>query len=209
MMLVTLELAKQFLGIPGSDTTQDVWLTFEIEALSDAVETYCQRDFNESASPLSASYTPANPGALLLPGYPILDVSKVTVTAQDGTASDLALGDYFVKHAVGLLYKTGTNDWSGYKQVDVAYKQGFASAPPLVQRVVLDILKSRYLTKDQDPTRNVRTETVYEVSSTTYESQTAFIAGSAMGGVLGMYASSLDYYRSEKAVAPFFDEDLL
>lgn len=208
-MLVTLELAKAYLGIPAGDTAQDVWLTIEIEGISDAIETYCQRDFNEDAAPRQASFQPFESGSLLLPGFPILEVSKVTVTDFEDVATDLAQGDYFIQYATGLLFKTGTNSWLPYAKVEVTYKQGFSTVPPLVQRITLDLLKSRYMTQGQDPTRNVRAETVYEVSSVTYESQTAFIAGAGMGGVLGMYASSLDFYRSERAVAPFFDGSLL
>lgn len=59
-MLTTVEMVKKQLNIPDEDTTQDEHIERMIKAASDAIETYCRRDFSEEFT-LPKDYDPDNP----------------------------------------------------------------------------------------------------------------------------------------------------
>jgi len=59
-MLTTVETVKKQLNIPLDDTTDDDTIKRMIKATSDAIETYCRRDFSEEFT-LPKDYDPDNP----------------------------------------------------------------------------------------------------------------------------------------------------
>src|SRR5690606_39433469 len=74
--LTTIEAVRQQLGLDPSDTSQDEVLARLINSASDAIRTYCDRDFARARREdrLEGSGRPE----LLLPLYPVIRVESVT-----------------------------------------------------------------------------------------------------------------------------------
>lgn len=197
-MLVSIEEAREWLGVDVFDETANTWLQLEIGALSAAVENYCGRRIL-SGPGTTTIQGPVSRPEVLLKHFPVTAVTSV-IGHMGETAAPVPSTAYSWFGETGEFYGRAVHNWSQYDEIEINYIGGFTETPPSVKSVLLDLLKSRFMTKDQDPTRAIKTETVYEVSSVTYESQ----RGVSFHSLLGKYTDTLDMYKAEPAVMWYF-----
>src|SRR5690606_32160216 len=103
--LTTIEAARQQLGLGPSHTSQDAVLARMINSASDAIRTYCDRDFAR-AQRTDRLEGPGGP-VLLLPLYPVLQVESVIA---DGTL--VPVEEYDVDAQAGRLIRR-RGSWPG------------------------------------------------------------------------------------------------
>lgn len=135
--LTTLEELKSELLISGN--TEDSYLARLINSASDAIRSYCGRDFakDRRTEKRSGSGTPL----LLLPLYPIAEVDSVIV---DGAA--LSPDSYDIDAKMGALIRVG-GIWpaSSERNITVTYTGGYvtpvqaAADPDLTRNLPYDI----------------------------------------------------------------------
>jgi hypothetical protein len=133
--LATLSEVKELLSIKGAD--DDAVLS----RLITSVSSYIKQELNNPI--LSAAYTEAYDGTgrdmLVLPQWPITDVTAVTVSgvpvaeSPDGVASGYILSDMAIILLGGVFPK-------GRRNVRVSYVAGFAAVPPEVAQVVTELV---------------------------------------------------------------------
>lgn len=96
--LTTLEQAKDYLGIPAEDTSQDTSIEFLIATATSIIETYCERKFG------LASYQEIRPGRgttkLILNNYPVIELKQLIVDGQTLNVSEVIV----IKDS-GMLYR--------------------------------------------------------------------------------------------------------
>ena len=117
--LTTIEAVRQQLGLDPSDTSQDAVLARMINSASDAIRTYCDRDFAR-AQRADRLEGPGRP-VLLLPLYPVIRVESVTA---DGIP--VLPEEYEVDVQAGRLVRRG-GSWPGGPglTVEVVYEAGY------------------------------------------------------------------------------------
>jgi len=117
--LTTIEAVRQQLGLDPSDTSQDAVLVRLINSASDAIRSYCDRDFARArrADRLEGSGRPV----LLLPLYPVIRVESVTA---DGIP--VSPEEYDVDAPAGRLIRR-SGSWPGGPglTVEVVYEAGY------------------------------------------------------------------------------------
>lgn len=195
LALVTLEQAKDVLGISLGDDSQDVRLTQQIDSVSRAVAHYCDRVFVLQTYRDQLRYV----NNWLYPGqpirtrqYPILiddtGVPVLTVT-EDGT--DVAAWD--ISPDTGELWRLDgvmLAAWAGASIV-IDYAAGFAEIPADVQGAALEWLTSRWYSVGRDSA--LRSETIPDLISVTYAGDMG--AGTSGGSVPPGARELLDPYR--------------
>lgn len=190
-LLVSLTDMKALLGIDPGNTDDDAYLTNELTSMSAIVEKYCAREFTQ------ATYTDVldyHDGVTVVTNsYPIDSLVSVTL---DGVSLDLSSTPVKILRESGTLsLKTGA--FCDYDAVDIVYVGGYATIPADIQRVVSDLVHSRYANKFiNDPTRRIRSESIPDVANYIYERTTAF----DKNPLLGPYMTILDLYVSSKAL---------
>ena len=182
LALVSLDDAKVVLGIDPADTTKDAALTQQIDAVSAAVNNYCNRIFAVqtyqdqfryvynwlySGEPLRTRQFPI---VVDSGGVPLVAVS------EDGAAVDVTLWDVYAEE--GALYRldgTAVAGWNG-TTILVDYTAGYDPIPADVQGAALEWLTARWFAMGRDPA--LRSETVPDLISQVY-------AGDAGAGTSG------------------------
>jgi hypothetical protein len=178
--LITLEQAKLVLGIEDTDTSQDVIVQAQIDAVSAGICNYCDRAFvvqtyrDQFAYPCLGFDDPLRSRQYPIPvdtaGVPTL----FTVTV-DGNVIDPTLYDLDAENGRAYLIN---GVWAGAKIV-LDYTAGFNPIPPDVQAATNEWLTSRWLSRGRDPA--VQSEALFEVATVTY-SDAGGAAGSGEGG---------------------------
>ena len=190
-LLVSLDDMKALLGIDPGNTDDDAYLTNELTSMSAIVEKYCAREFTK------ATYTDVldyhDGVTVVTDSYPIESLVSVIL---DGVSLDLSDTPVKVIRESGTLsLKTGA--FCDYDTVDIEYIGGYDPIPADIQRVVSDLVHSRYANKFiNDPTRRIRSESIPDVANYIYERTKAFDDNP----LLGPYMSILDGYVSSKAL---------
>lgn len=194
-VLVDLAAVKDRLGI--TDTDSDAYLNAQIAYITTIITNYCERIFCANDY-IQTWNRPMDTGlvwgskVLSFYEYPVNSIASVTV---NGALLDAA------------EYTLNTRDWTlvseafltGY-DIEVVYNGGFTTLPADVVMSAEDLVVSRYLNRSNDPTRIVRSESVPEVGSVDYVSSTYYQRG--FDPVIGNYGTTLDRYRTERAIVP-------
>jgi len=168
--LVSVEMAKDFLQIPASDTSQDGTLGVQIAQVSAAINTYCDRVFVRQSyrdqfrmpsnwlgagEPLVTRQRPI----VMVAGVPILTV------IEDGSS----ITGWEVYSHPGHLYRLNGGSaaaaWAGALVV-VDYEAGFELIPEDVQGACLQWLSSRWTTRGHNPM--LKSQTIPDVVAETY-----------------------------------------
>lgn len=192
-MLVSLVAVKARLGI--TDSTMDDYLNGQIAYISSLISNYCERVF------CAGDYTqtwkrPPETGmvhgskVLYLYHYPVNSVATVTVNGTLVTDYSINTRDWSL---VGEAFITGYD-------MEVVFNAGFTTLPPDVSMTAEDLVVSRYMNRQSDPTRIVRSESVPEVGSVDYVTSTYYQRG--FDPLIGNYGTTLDRYRTERALVP-------
>jgi len=179
LVLVTLDQAKAVLGIDPSDTSKDPALTAQIDAVSLAIDNYCDRTFARQSYRDQYRYVCNWLGLgepLVTRQWPIApDIDGVPVVAvtEDGAALDVSLWEVEVESgSVYRLDSTATvmvSSWTG-SLILVDYDAGYDEIPADVQNAALEWLGARWYALGRDPT--LRTEAIPDVITHTYYSDT-------------------------------------
>lgn len=171
MNLIKLDRAKDVLGIPAGDTSQDGMLGRQIASVSAAINTYCDRIFVRQGyrDTFRSVYSWCGYGrALMLRRNPIC-VDEEDVPIVIVTEDNLAHTDFEVDIGTGALYRLDTygapHGW-GASLVVVEYDAGFDPIPDDVQAACTEWVAARWSARGRDPT--VRSQTIPDVIAETY-----------------------------------------
>jgi hypothetical protein len=170
LALVSVDQAKVALGIDPADTSQDATLAQQIDAVSLAVNNYCDRVFVIQTYQDQLRYACGQWGeALVTRQYPIVVEDEVSlVVTEDGVALDPALVEIYSE--AGSLYRldaasTAPSAWTA-PLIVVDYTAGYDPIPADVQGAALEWLTARWHSVGRDPA--LRSETIPDVISQVY-----------------------------------------
>lgn len=157
-MIVSIEAVKAEAGIVGD--ADDDWIEVAIDAATRAAESVTGRTFEEvEATAMVRVSMPC--GRLILPHYPIVGMSSVTVNGVDVDAElDPATGEVW-RIAAGRRVP-----WLPGYPVEIGYTAGYVVPPADVARAVLLIVVDWYRNRGRDG--SIRSEEVDGVGSTTW-----------------------------------------
>lgn len=194
LALVTLDEAKAALGIPLADTSQDATLTQQIDAVSGAINNYCDRIFavqtyrdqlREACGYWGEPVTTRQ--------YPImLDAGGVplVVVTENGGVLDPAYLEVYPE--TGAIYRLdaslGPGAW-GAALLVLDYTAGFDPVPPDVRGACLEWLTARWHGIGHDPA--LRSETIPDLITQVYASD----SGSSSSGATAMPAGVRDWLQ--------------
>lgn len=193
MAYPTLSDVKTYLGVVGTD--DDAYLTIQLAAVIDAVEQYCQREFEEVVGDTETFVDVYSQTVFLLPRFP---VSALTSVVVDGTAKEIT--DAMVDLPMGkvIMPSAVTGD-----EVVITYTGGFDPIPGMVNQVIYDSVSAQYDAKDNSSsTGALKSERIDGVATMSYYAMGADMesGGSPASPLIVSFASSLDPYMSERAI---------
>ena len=198
-MLDTLDNVKARLGITTSD--YDSFLTSQIQLISDVIEAYCRRRFNERDW-IQNFYREdlKNSPSLELYHFPIISVSEVSVDDEDLVVAD----DLRIHKPTATIRRTDGGMLYG-DEVVVSYTAGYATIPSPILAVLDGLVLERYNKKisgvDLNFGSDVQRISIPGAISIDFDYTLANNdRKSAYGTILGNYANVLDDWRSERAV---------
>jgi len=182
MALVSVDDAKVALGIEAGDTSQDDALAVQINAVSMAINNYCDRIFavqtyRDQLRDACGSY--GEP--LVTRQYPIVVADEVSLlVSEGGSPLDPALIEVFAE--TGQIFRLDATAlpiaW-GAALVAVDYTAGFVTIPADVQAACLEWLTLRWHAVGRDPA--LRSETIPDLITQVYAGETG--AGSSGGAI--------------------------
>lgn len=209
-MLVSLNDMKTFLGVSG--TEHDTFLTEQLTLISETVESYCNRKFQQSTwkevfyredlvnndrviDELTCYY------------FPLVSIASVLEKKNEADAG-VPVADYRVHGPTGkIIKKRYERFFVNGDIVEVTYSAGFApgTIPTPVLNVVKTLVQERYNKKvngiDMNFGADVQSIAIpgviniqYDFSLNNNERKNAF------GVILGSNINVLDFYRSERRV---------
>jgi len=192
MALVSVDDAKDALGIPAADTSQDAILARQIDAVSMAINNYCDRIFAVQTYRDQLRNACGGYGEpVVTRQYPII-VDDTLVITQDGGALDPTLFEVYPE--TGALYRLDSTSMAiawGAALLVVDYTAGFATIPADVQAAAFDLLAVRWFAIGQDPA--LRSETIPDVITQVYGGDTG--AGTSFGSITAGARDLLAPYR--------------
>lgn len=201
-MLMTLEDMKIKLKIDPEDDTYDVFLTDQINIVSEAMEIYCGRKF------LRANYVEEfyrdeikkdRVTEIYLHHYPVANVSSIIEDEE-------ILTDYRLVKDTGLIRKNKYGFFSSSdSMITVRYSAGFQELPYTLQSVLVSLVGERYgkeqagvsLSFGSDVQRISIPGTISIDYDYTLENNSQTIA---LGVILGSQINVLDQFKSERKV---------
>lgn len=208
-MLVPLADIKTYLGI--TDNSYDGFLTSQEEVVSSAVEGYCNRVFTDT-SYVETFYHEDMVGEydltkLTLFHYPVTMMTEIKEFANEQDLVGVAVTDFRTNNPTAIVSKSygGGYFFADGKILRVTYDAGFATIPPLITNVVLEIIQERYNKKVSGVTldfgNDVQRVSVPGVLSVDFDySLDNNQRKSAFGSIIGSQANVLDFFRSERSV---------
>jgi hypothetical protein len=175
MALISLDQAKDALGIASSDTSQNGILGRQIAQVSAAINTLCDRIFVRQGYRDQFRYvnnwlqfgeplqTRQYPIALDQDGLPVVIVN------EGGVILDVSEWEVFTE--AGSLYRLdgmgAISMWTG-QTIFVDYDGGYDVIPDDIQAAAVEWLAASWVSRGRDPT--VRSETIPDVITQTYQS---------------------------------------
>lgn len=209
-MLVSLVDMKSYLGV-SSTTEFDSFLTTQIQIVSDAIEGYCNRKFEQSSYIQKfyredfLEYGDLQKISLFM--YPVVNISEVKEFSNEQDLVGQAITEYRLNKPTGIIQK---NNYSGVffdngDILQVTYSAGYATVPVLITSVVYSIVQERYNKKINGVDLNFGSDiqrisipgTIgidFDYSLQNNERKTHF------GSILGNHVNVLDSFRSESTI---------
>jgi uncharacterized phiE125 gp8 family phage protein len=172
--LISLQEAKEYLGIDNATTTQDAILSALLNGIGEWVSKFLGRNL------VQATYTEYYDGdgadELMLKNVPIVSVTSVYVDALRAFGSDtlIASSNYIVKKAVGILKAWQLfGFWThGDANIKVTYVAGYTTSfsggtmPHNIRLAVKRILERQYLHGFTHRKLDVASETIGDATTT-------------------------------------------
>lgn len=209
-MLVSLSDMKIYLGIPLVDTTYDVFLTQQIQTISEAIENYCGRKF-ESTTYTQLFYKddyikrdlPRD--TLIMYHFPLISVNSVKSKQLESDVGEDITNYRTHKPTAKITNKDYFDMFCFSEIVEVNYTAGFATIPFVIQNAVYSLVQERYNKKingvDLNFGSDVQSISIPGTISIAYDySLNDNERKSAFGAILGKYINTLDFYRSERTL---------
>lgn len=201
-MIVSLADMKTYLGISGTD--DDAFLTEQLQLISDTVEAYCRRKFEEvevEETFYGTDYLRSN--KLTLFHFPVQEIASITEDDEDPLDADL----YRLNKPTGIVTRPDNAFHVGVTKTVVAYTAGYADGeiPTPVTSTVKSLVQERYNKKkagiDLSFGSDVQRLSIPGVMSIDFDySLQNNQRESAFGVILGNYVNILDSYRSERTI---------
>lgn len=116
--LTTIEALKRELQIAVEDTSQDETLARFINAASDAIRAFCNRDFAKARR--SETKQGSGGPSLLLKAYPVIEIHSAKVNGKP-------VRDYSFDKATGVLWRDAGWPRSETPNVEVEYTAGYVT----------------------------------------------------------------------------------
>jgi len=218
-VIVTLADMKTRLGI--SDNSQDAFLTSEINIMTEAINSYCGRVF-EQGSYVQTFYSDDYENLVTSKCfidtfiYPIVSITHVKEKQQQSNGSFvetvIPATEYRLNKPLGRLIKTEVGSPTEWFQeyghpslVEVSYSAGFATVPLPVQEVCYALVGERYNKKqagvDLNFGSNVQRISIPGVFSLDYDfSLQTNEVKNTFGAILGDQKNILDFYLSDRRI---------
>jgi hypothetical protein len=205
-MLVSLNDMKTYLGIPLVDVTHDLFLTMQLQVVTEAVEGYCNRKFSQ------ATYTQTfyrkdfvvSPDSLSLFHYPLVSVASI-LEKELSSDPGLAVSGYGFHIPSGRVFMPSGRFFSNGNLIEVQYDAGYASVPMIILNVVYSLVQERFNKKvngiDLNFGSDVQRISIAGTISVDFDySLNNNERKNAYGHILGSHLNILDSYRSERSV---------
>lgn len=201
-MLVTLSEMKSYLGI-GEGHSHDDFLTREITMISDTVELYCRRRFNQRTWEQTFYRRERSQRDYLeLYHFPLVSIVSIVQDEVEMDLSELRIhkptSRVFRKSGHGFYINDGTV---------VTFIAGYENIPTPLKQVVFSLVAERFNKKragvaldfGSDIQRISIPGTISIDFDYTLQNNEA---GAMFGNILGNQRNNLDYWRSERTLAP-------
>lgn len=139
-----------------------------IAAASAAIVRFCGRAFVSTA--YTETYSGDGTTELLLRHYPLITLTTVTITDDDGTEYDIATDQFRLDEAAGIVhFKPDADDdytwWpEGTLNIEIVYTAGYATVPDDVQEACVLTVAALYAAASTDP--NLQSESLGDYSFT-------------------------------------------
>lgn len=213
MALVTLPKVKDYVG--ETTTDNDTFLTEQIDIISEAVEGYCSRKFEQATYTQTfeaQAYETASKFKVHTFHYPIISITSVK-EIDPPTSTEETITTYTLDKRQGLLRRTDDYNqrmpWFSVfgpaSQVEIVYNAGYATVPLIIQDTVCALVAERYNKKiagvNIDFGANTQRVSIPGVMSIDFDyTLQANERTVRYGMILGNYVNNLDPFRSERVV---------
>jgi len=202
-MLVSLSDVRAYLGISALNTTMDVWLTEQIEVISDTIEVYCGRMLvaADSTQTFYEDEFDRDKNELTLANYPVNSLTGI----YEVDSSSTLLNYRFHKQTGKVIPDEGNSFFNHSDTIIVYYNAGYTTTPNPIKSVVYSLVEERYAKKNQGISlgfgNDVQSISIPGTISISYDySLQANERAANMGMILGNYINVLDAYRSERPI---------
>jgi len=170
LALISVARAKDVLGIPADDTSQDGMIGRQIDAVSAAINAYCERVFVKQVYRDQIRSVCNWLGF----GHPLFTLQKPICTDAEGlplltvTESGALYSDIEVQLDTGALYRLDASGQSGWSDslIQIDYTAGYEIIPPDVQAAATEWVAARWSARGRDPT--LRSYTIPDVITEAY-----------------------------------------
>lgn len=188
MSWITLDQAKERLGIPCTDPSRDAQVQSAIDYSIALVETYCRRQFEQLL--YTQEFFPAGL-VVYLRNWPLVSIDNIYL--DDEEQLDV---EYTIDPIRGVVYfKTGFVTASNPELLRLVYTAGYNPIPENLLNATLDVVMARYNTSDDDPSRGpIKMERMEGSVSVSYGTPGG---ANPETGALNPHLMVLNTYRSE------------
>ena len=146
-MMMTLPAVKAYLGITTTD--DDAFLTQQITLVSDAIQSYCRRRFDQSdwiQTFYRKDYDQARiPFDFIAFHFPLIGVGKITIDGVEYTSTDLTENFRVHKPTGKIISNIGLANW---QTISMEYTSGYTTLPATLQNILCSIVQERYNKKN-------------------------------------------------------------
>jgi len=211
MALVTLGKVKEYVG--ETTTDNDDFINDQIAIISEAVEGYCSRKFEQATYTQTfeaQAYQDVDKYKIHTFHFPVISIASVKEI--DGTSEE-TITTYLLEKDKGLIRRTDDSNyrtqWFGVyghnSKVEVVYDAGYATVPLIIQDTVCALVAERYNKKiagvNIDFGANTQRVSIPGVMSIDFDyTLQANERTVRFGMILGNYVNNLDHFRSERVI---------
>jgi hypothetical protein len=143
-VLTTLPNVKDWLQI--TNTASDALLTRMIQAFSDAVANYINRDLGSQSYDVIRDGNGSN--ILMFVNYPVTGVTSLTVDGLTVPARP-APGQNGYVFTTTKMTLVGSVFNKGVQNIELVYTAGFATIPTEIEQAVIEWIADRYVSRDR------------------------------------------------------------